>query len=395
MHRAVAFIVFAEMLGTSLWFSTNGVIMQIKELWHLSDSGIGVITNSVQLGFIFGTLLFVVTGFADRYKPSVIVALCCLTGALANFLIVIDNISFFVALLLRFLVGMSLAGIYPVGMKLIITWDPKRAANSLSLLVGMLVMGSALPYLIRAVGITFDWQYTIAVASILCVFASAIIFMLGDGPYLILKKNQSSTFISDFIRLLKNKKYISSALGYFGHMWELYAFWTCVPLLLTLSLLKTNSISLEYTVSLLSFFVIGIGCIGCVVGGIVSKKHGSPFVVFFSLILSGFICLIYPLIGNNYFYFDVFILLLWGFFVISDSPHFSAISSTVCPKDLVGTALTLQNCVGFSISMITIYVTTFLYDSIGNYIAWILLPGPVLGLVFFIKEFGVLEKKKI
>ena len=94
-------------------------------------------------------------------------------------------------------------------------------------------------------------------------------------------------------------------------------------------------------------------------------------------------------------YFDVFILLLWGFFVISDSPHFSAISSTVCPKDLVGTALTLQNCVGFSISMITIYVTTFLYDSIGNYIAWILLPGPVLGLVFFIKEFGVLEKKKI
>ena len=114
MHRAVAFIVFAEMLGTSLWFSTNGVIMQIKELWHLSDSGIGVITNSVQLGFIFGTLLFVVTGFADRYKPSVIVALCCLTGALANFLIVIDNISFFVALLLRFLVGMSLAGIYPV-----------------------------------------------------------------------------------------------------------------------------------------------------------------------------------------------------------------------------------------------------------------------------------------
>ena len=395
MHKAVIFIVFAEMLGTSLWFSTNGVITQIKEIWLLSDSGIGIITNSVQLGFIFGTLLFAVTGFADRYKPSIIVSLCCLTGAFANFLIVIDNIPFLIALLLRFIVGMSLAGIYPVGMKLIITWDPKRAANSLSLLVGMLVMGSALPYLIRAVGITFDWQYTIGVASILCVFSSAIILMLGDGPYLKLKKNQNSNFISNFGKLLKNKKYVSSALGYFGHMWELYAFWTCVPLLLTLSLLKTTSFSLEYSVSLLSFFVIGIGCMGCIVGGIVSKKYGSPFVVFVSLFLSGLICLVYPLIGNNYFYFDVFIFLFWGFFVISDSPHFSAISSSVCPKDLVGTALTLQNCVGFSISMITIYVTTSFYDSMGNYIAWILLPGPVLGLAFFIKEFGIFEKKKI
>ncbi len=393
MSRAVIFIVFAEMLGTSLWFSTNGVITQIKELWLLSDSGIGIITNSVQLGFIFGTLLFVVTGFADKFKPSLIVSLCCLTGALANFLIVIDNISFFMALILRFIVGMSLAGIYPVGMKLIITWDPKRAANSLSLLVGMLVMGSALPYLIRAIGITFDWQYTISVASILCVFSSAIIFILGDGPHLTIKKNQSANFISDFTKLFKNKKYISSALGYFGHMWELYAFWTCVPLLLTLSLLNTSSINLEYSVSLLSFFIIGIGCIGCVVGGIVSKKFGSPFVVCVSLFLSGLICLIYPLIGNNFFYFDIFIFLLWGFFVISDSPHFSAISSSVCPKDLVGTALTLQNCIGFSISMITIYVSTLLYDTIGNYIAWILLPGPLLGLIFFVKEFGILEKR--
>ena len=219
--------------------------------------------------------------------------------------------------------------------------------------------------------------------------------MLGDGPYHKPKKNQNFNFISDFGKLFKNKKYVSSALGYFGHMWELYAFWTCVPLLLTLSLHKTTAFSLEYSVSLLSFFVIGIGCMGCIVGGIVSKKYGSPFVVFVSLFLSGLICLVYPLIGNNYFYFDVFIFLFWGFFVISDSPHFSAISSSVCPKDLVGTALTLQNCVGFSISMITIYFTTFFYDSIGNYIAWILLPGPVLGLVFFIKEFGIFEKKKI
>ena len=395
MHKAIAFIVFAEMLGTSLWFSTNGVIAQIKELWHLSDSGIGIITNSVQLGFIFGTLVFAVTGFADRYRPSIIVSLCCLTGALANFLIVIDNIPFLTALLLRFIVGMSLAGIYPIGMKLIITWDPKGAGNSLSLLVGMLVMGSALPYLIRAVGISLDWQYTISTASIFCLLSAMIIFILGDGPHLKIKDYRRANFTSDLKSLFKNKRYVSSALGYFGHMWELYAFWTCVPLILTISLLKTSSLNSEYTVSFLSFFIIGMGGIGCITGGFISKIYGSAFVASASLFISGLICLVYPLLGNIYFELDILILALWGFFVITDSPQFSAISSLACPKDLVGTALTLQNCVGFSISMITIYLTTLLYDSMGNYIAWILLPGPVIGLIFFIKEFGIIEERKL
>jgi MFS family permease len=388
MNKVIGLIVFAEMLATSLWFSTNSVISQIENVWGLTDSGLGLITNSVQLGFIFGTLFFTVTGLADKFRPSRIVSLCCLIGALANLLIIVPGIAFSSALFLRFIVGISLAGIYPIGMKLIITWDPKRASNSLSLLVGMLVVGSALPYFIRAAGINFAWQYTVSVTSIMCTCAAVIIFCLGDGSHLQNRENGRISFISDFKELLLNKKYISSALGYFGHMWELYAFWTCVPLLLTLSLVKMDEPNTGSMLSILSFLIIGIGSIGCIVGGVMSRKYGSQDIATASLFFSGFMCLVYPVLGNINFQFDLLLLLTWGFFVISDSPHFSAISAKVCPTNLVGTALTLQNSIGFSISMITIFVTTQLFEYLGNYICWILLPGPLFGLLFFSKEFG-------
>ena len=393
MNNPIFLIVVAQMFGTSLWFSTNGVLKQIERIWLLSTSDLGLLTNSVQFGFIVGTLLFSVTGFADKFKPSRIVMLCCFLGATSNALIIFEEISFTFVIFSRLIVGAALAGIYPIGMKLIISWNPQRAPNTLGLLVGMLVLGSSLPYLIRALGISFDWQYTVILTSGLCYIAGITIYFMGDGPHLIINKKPSFRLLDQFSELLKNRKYIASAVGYFGHMWELYAFWTCVPILIAISVSQHQIQDQEFIVSLLSFLIIGLGFISCVIGGILAKSLKSSRVASLSLTFSLSICLIYPLLGNVSFFLDLVLLMLWGFFVISDSPQFSAISASVCPQHLVGTALTTQNCVGFSISMITIFLTTHFHEYLGLYFVWILLPGPVLGLIFFSRQFGFLRLK--
>ena len=393
MNNPILLIVIAQMFGTSLWFSTNGVLRQIGEIWSLSASDLGSLTNSVQFGFIIGTLFFTITGFADKFKPSRIVTLCCFLGATFNALIVFEDISFNFVIFSRLVVGVALAGIYPIGMKLIISWDPQKAPNTLGLLVGMLVLGSSLPYLIRALGISLDWQYTVILTSGLCYIAGITIYLMGDGPHLITNRKSHFRLLDQFSELLKNKKYLASAVGYFGHMWELYAFWTCVPILITISISRAQIDEQEFLVSLLSFLIIGLGFLSCVLGGILAKSLNSIRVASISLAFSLSICLIYPLVGNLYFFLDIILLMLWGFFVISDSPQFSAISASVCPQHLVGTALTTQNCIGFSISMVTIFLTTSFYESLGLYFVWILLPGPVLGLIFFSLQFGFLKLK--
>ncbi len=394
MNNPILLIVVAQMFGTSLWFSTNGVLKQIEQIWSFSASDIGLLTNSVQFGFIIGTLFFSVTGFPDKFKPSRIVMLCCFLGATSNTLIIFEELSFNFVIFSRLVVGVALAGIYPIGMKLIITWDPQKAPNTLGLLVGMLVLGSSLPYLIRALGVSFDWHYTIILTSGLCYIAGATIYLIGDGPHLVISEKPSFRLLDQFRELLKNRNYIASAVGYFGHMWELYAFWTCVPFLIAISVSQQQIHNQEFIVSLLSFLIIGLGFISCVLGGLLAKSLTSSRVASFSLAASLSICLIYPLIGNLFFFLDLFLLMLWGFFVISDSPQFSAISASVCPQHLVGTALTTQNCIGFSISMITIFLTTSFYETLGAYFVWILLPGPVLGLLFFSRQFGFMKLKQ-
>ena len=395
MNNPIVLIVIAQMFGTSLWFSTNGVLKQIEGIWSLSVSDLGNLTNSVQFGFIIGTLLFTITGFADKFKPSRIVMLCCFLGATFNAFIIFGEIPFSFVIFSRLVVGIALAGIYPIGMKLIISWDPQKAPNTLGLLVGMLVLGSSLPYLIRALGISFDWQYTVILTSGLCYIAGITIYLIGDGPHLITNKKSSFRLLDQFSELLKNKNYLASAVGYFGHMWELYAFWTCVPILITISISQHQIHDQEFLVSLLSFLIIGLGFVSCVLGGILAKSLNSSRIASLSLAFSLSICVIYPLAGNLYFFIDLGLLIVWGFFVISDSPQFSAISARVCPQHLVGTALTTQNCIGFSISMITIFLTTSFYESLGLYFVWILLPGPVLGLIFFCRQFGFLKLKTI
>lgn len=369
-------IVFAELLGTSLWFSINSVADNLMSTWEINLAGIGLLTNAVQLGFVAGTLIFAFGGIADRFRPSRIFSICALLGALFNGLFALYAESILLGSVLRFLVGVCLAGIYPIGMKLIITWDPEKASQRLAQLVGMLILGTALPHATRYFGVDWPWQLVILFSSILALLAMIMIFWLGDGPHLKIT-GQSNIKPIRIRSIFTIPRYRSSAFGYFGHMWEVYAFWAMVPMLIAV----THQISNPTDLSGFAFVVIAMGAVGCFIGGQLSKTISSSRVASYALGLSGLCCLMYPWVKEAPLLLQLLFWAIWGMSAAADSPQLSAISAKACPPEIVGTALTIQNAIGFGITMISIQLCTVLIPYLNNYISWVLLPGPVIGLI--------------
>ena len=373
----VATIVIAQLFGTSLWFSTNSAAGSLMSAWQLDESDIGLLTNAVQLGFISGTLTFALSGLADRFEASRIFMVCALLGALFNTLFALLANGLGAGLPLRFAVGFCLAGIYPLGMKLIVSWAPERAGSALSLLLAMLTLGTALPHFVRFAGTDLSWQATMIVSSALAILAAFMIGTLGDGPHLIRAANARQFHLGRVLTAFSIPAFRASALGYFGHCWELYAFWTLVP---TLIMSTGVAASGSGALSGLSFLVISIGSLGCILGGWWSQRIGSGRTAAIALFASGGCCLLFPLIPSGATGMLLALLVFWGMTVIADSPHFSALSAKACPPDIVGSTLALQNAIGFSFTMVSIQLGTAIVDSLGAYTAWLLLPGPILGL---------------
>jgi MFS family permease len=373
-------IALAQLFGTSLWFSANSAADDLMAAWGATEADIGFLTNAVQLGFIVGTLCFAVSGLADRYPARSIFALCSLLGALFNACFAWLSTGTDSGALFRLLVGFCLAGIYPLGMKLIVTWAPERAGMALAQLVGMLTLGTALPHATRLLGADWPWQTVILTSSVLAVIAAGLVYRLGDGPHFSRPQHALTLRLGKVFTAFASRDFRAAAFGYFGHMWELYAFWTLVPMLVTRTLIdKGTGMG---SVSGLSFVIIGVGAIGCLLGGVWSRTIGSARVAAVALTLSGLCCLVFPIAGTGLPSWSLFILmLLWGAAVVADSPQFSALSAKACPPQLVGSALAIQNCIGFAITIIAIAVSTALVDTLGLKITWLLLPGPVLGLI--------------
>jgi len=373
----VPVIVIAQLFGTSLWFSANSAAGSLMQTWGISEADIGLLTNAVQLGFIAGTLSFSLSGLADRFEASRIFTACALFGALFNGLFALTADGLSSGLPLRFAVGFCLAGVYPLGMKLVVSWVPDRAGTVLAQLVGMLTLGSALPHGIRLTGAEWAWQSTILVSSLLACLAAAMIWRLGDGPYLRRSTGVPQIRLGRVLTAFTIPQFRASALGYFGHQWELYAFWTLTPALLIASGLATPRTP---ELSGLAFMIIGIGSLGCIFGGWWSQSIGSARVAAIALASSAFCCAVFPLVATIAPSWLIAVLLFWGAAVVADSPHFSALSAKACPPEIVGSALTLQNALGFAITMISIQIGTGIVESVGIYTAWLLLPGPLLGL---------------
>lgn len=372
----LATIVLAQLFGTSLWFSINGVGLSLSADLGLADEDLGRLTLAVQAGFILGALGLASSGLTDRFCASRIFATAGLAGALANAGFVLAAGHPVAGLALRFLTGLCLAGIYPLGMKLVIGWTPRHTGAALAWLLGMLTLGTALPHLLRGATLSLDWQWPVLAASALALLGSGMILALGDGPHLPAPGGRAR--LGEGLAALRDGRFRAVAGGYFGHCWELYAVWTLTPFLVGREITRLSAP--EALIPWLAFAVIALGSVGCVLGGWLSRHWGSLPVARGALGTSGLICLSYPLLASASPGLLLLLLTLWGLTVIADSPQFSALAAANAPSAHIGSTLAVMNAIGFTLTIPGIWLTTSGWSTLGPWVIWWLLPGPALGL---------------
>jgi len=372
-------IVISQFCCTSLWFAGNAVMSNLVIDFHLENSALGHLTSTVQFGFITGTLVFALLTIADRFSPSLVFFLSALAGGLFNLGIIIEWNSFTSLLAYRFLTGFFLAGIYPVGMKIAADYYDKGLGKSLGFLVGALVVGTAFPHLLKGLINELPWRLVLVLTSSLATLGGLLMILLvPDGPY---RKPSQKLDLTTLFKVFGNKNFRSAAFGYFGHMWELYAFWAFVPVLLTTYIkLHTDTI---LNIPILSFLIIGAGGIACILGGYLSQILGTKTTAFHALFLSALCCLLSPLlflIGSSTLV--IVFLIFWGMMVIADSPLFSTLVAQNSIAESKGTALTIVNSIGFSITILSIQlINTLIEDMNPKYIYMVLAVGPIFGLI--------------
>jgi MFS family permease len=347
--------------------------------FNLNEWALGHLTSAVQFGFISGTLVFAVLTLADRFSPSKVFFVSALLGAFCNLCMVAEFNNLSSLLFFRFSTGFFLAGIYPVGMKIAADYFDKGLGKSLGFLVGALVLGTAFPHLLKDVLQTISWTYVLLTTTCLAILGGlAMILFVSDGPY---RKSSKRLDFSAFSKVFKHTDFRAAAFGYFGHMWELYAFWAFVPVILKhYSQLYPQS---YLNIPVLSFIIIGIGGLSCVIGGYLSIRIGAKKTAFSALLLSCICCLLSPLtfnIGSEIFFIGF--LMIWGMVVIADSPMFSTLVAQNAEAEIKGTALTIVNCIGFAITIVSIQVLNSLQYLINpSFIYIILAIGPLFGLI--------------
>ena len=372
-------IVFAQFCCTSLWFASNGIMNELVANFGLVEGALGHLTSAVQFGFIAGTLVFALLTIADRFSPSRVFLISALLGALFNLGAVWGDHSMGSLFGLRFCTGFFLAGIYPVGMKIAADHFDKHLGKSLGFLVGALVLGTAFPHLLNGFAENIPWRTILFTTSALAVLGGVLMVLLvPDGPF---RKTSVRVDLSAFWKVFKVKEFRAAAFGYFGHMWELYAFWAFVPVILKAYLAMHPAADLN--IPAWSFTIIGVGGLACVLGGYFSLRSGPRRVASIALLLSGLCCLLSPLMfqveSSGAF---LAFLIFWGMVVVADSPLFSTLVAKHAPAESKGTALTIVNCIGFSITILTIQLVSGLSDQLDSSLLYVVLAvGPVLGLL--------------
>ncbi|MFK7810932.1 MAG: nitrate/nitrite transporter [Maribacter sp.] len=370
-------IIISQFACTSLWFAGNAIADELTIKTGLGIEIIGYVLSSVQFGFITGTLIFALLMIADRFSPSKVFMVCAILASACNLILLSEEVSKWTLLLARFGTGFFLAGIYPVGMKIAADYYEKGLGKALGFLVGALVLGTALPYLVSGTELGSNPNIVILTVSILAVLGGILLWMLvPNGPY---RKPSTKLNLNAGSELFKISGYREAAFGYFGHMWELYAFWAFTPLAIqTFNYLNSETLSIP----LWTGSIIALGGLSCIIGGFLSQKIGSHKVALVALSISGFLCLISPLLFQLPSYLFLVGWCVWGLAVTADSPQFSNLVASTIPAELKGTGLTLVNCFGFAISIVSIQLLSYL-STITNtkYLFLLLAIGPLLGLL--------------
>lgn len=377
-RRILPAIIFSQFAGTSLWFAGNAVLGDLARQWHLPADSLGAISSAVQLGFILGTLLFAILTIPDRISPRKLFLFSAIAGACSNVALLFAENNYPLLILSRFFTGFFLAGIYPVGMKIASGWYQQNLGKAIGFLVGALVLGTAFPFLLTGLVGSLPWQWVSVMVSVFAVCGGLVMFLaVPDGPHMVTGNGFEP---GAMVTIFRSADFRASAFGYFGHMWELYAFWVYLPVFLGSHLTLAGSTMLN--TPLWVFWIIAAGFVGCAVGGMIAQRIGSARVAVRQLGVSGLCCALSPILFFSPTPVFVVFLLIWGLTVVGDSPQFSTLNARTAPRQLVGSALTIVNCIGFAISIISIKLIGSLTLLLAPHLLLLaLLPGPLLGLL--------------
>lgn len=369
--RALLLIATAQLLALALWFSASAVAVSLGDAWGIAEGDLYLLTIPVQIGFVIGAVASAIANLADRVPSRKLFFVSALAGAAVNAgLIALGRGDLVLVVGLRFLTGVALAGVYPSGMKAIAGWFVERRGTALGVLIGALTLGSALPHLVRGVGL--DWQLVLGAASLLAVAGAGLMSLAGDGPF----ETPTSAFSWSHLRtVVDNRGFRLATVGYIGHMWELYAMWTWIAAYIAAT---------EYggSASLVTFAVIAAGAPGSWLAGRLADSNGRTLAAGGAMVLSGTAAALTAVVFNAPVRVTLVVLVVWGFTIVADSAQFSAMVTEVVPGEVRGTALTLQTAVGFTLTLITIWLVPQIAEATSWQWAFlVLVPGPVVGTV--------------
>jgi MFS family permease len=380
---SITLLVLAEIAGMSLWFASAAILPDMVRESGIDAARQAMLSSGVQLGFVAGALAVAASGLADRFDPRRVFALCGVLAALCNAALLIAPIGGTIAILLRFLTGMLLAGVYPVGMKIAVGWGTKDRGLLVGLLVGALTVGSALPHLAAWLG-GADWRSVIVATSALALVGGLLVLLCGLGPH----HARAPRFSTRAIALAwSNRRIRLTYLGYFGHMWELYAMWAWVGAAAAASYgALLGEAEATRLAKLTAFLAIALGGLTCAPAGWVADRIGKAQVTIIAMALSGSAAIATAVTFGGPVWLTFVLIIIWGIFVIPDSAQFSALVADASPPDLAGSVMTLQTALGFALTAVTVQATPLLANAFGwpAVLAGLAL-GPILGIAAMLR----------
>jgi MFS family permease len=377
--RILSLLGVGQLLGMSLWVTASATAARLAELWGMEAATAAALTTAVQIGFVAGTALAALLNLADLLPARVYVAASAVLAAAANAaLLFVSGPD--AALAARFFTGFFLAGVYPPAMKMAATWFQASRGLAIGVIVGALTVGKALPYLVNAMA-QLDYRFVIQTTSGGALFA-ALLVLTGyrDGPFAFQRRAFSWSLAAAVLRHRPTRLAIA---GYLGHMWELYAMWALISLFFLdhWAAMGADSPSAAMAAGLATFAVIAAGGLGSVVAGLSADRWGRENVAAAAMVLSGACALLMGWLTIAPTTLVLFVALLWGLTIVADSAQFSALVTEVAPPHAVGTALTLQTCMGFALTALSIALTALVAQQVGWTAAFSMLAvGPALGV---------------